>query len=174
MACAAGEVGSRAGGQEGFNLEAALECDVRQLQNARRWVLIPALNWSGDFPVGWRRDRQLLERRPAVPDQGDWFIRTRSPPAARLQNVATGICKPKGAYRLRRAERARIRMARRAGVCQAATAALARAIRDCRGAHLARHEPGDAVLAGHHPGPSGRPMRPYARRWQSSVSDYGS
>ena len=55
--------------------------NVRQLHYPPRWVLIPALVW-GTFPVGLRRDRQLLERRPAVPDQGNCFDRTRSPPAA--------------------------------------------------------------------------------------------
>jgi len=35
---------------------------------------------------------------------------------------------------------------------QAATAAIARAVRDCGGAHLSGRESGDAVLEGHHTG----------------------
>ena len=59
----------------------------KQLHYPPRWVLIPALVWE-TFPVGLRRDRQLLERRPAVPGSGQLFrpykVADRRTPAARM------------------------------------------------------------------------------------------
>jgi hypothetical protein len=56
---------------------------------------------------------------------------------------------------VRRAERPCLRVARFIFLRQAATPAIAGAIRDCRGAHVSGRQSGDAVLEGHYTGRAG-------------------